>query len=102
MHLHPRRIAWLTLAAVLALSPSLLGGATIATATPAAQSASPTLQVESIVGGLATVWAIDFAPDGRIFLTERGGRIRTVTNGTLDPDPWLTIEVAERSGSESG
>jgi glucose/arabinose dehydrogenase len=100
--MHRRHVAWLTLAVVLALGPSLMGRAAVATATPAAQAPSPNLQVESVVGGLATIWAIDFASDGRIFLTERGGRIRTITNGVLDPEPWMSIEVAERSGSESG
>jgi glucose/arabinose dehydrogenase len=99
----PRRLLWLTLIALLALGPSLTARAVPALAAPAAQgSSSADLDVESVVGGLATIWAIDFAPDGRIFLTERGGRIRTVSNGVLDSEPWMTLEVAERSGSESG
>ncbi|MCW5883092.1 MAG: PQQ-dependent sugar dehydrogenase, partial [Anaerolineae bacterium] len=52
-------------------------------------------KVEVLVSGLDTPWAIDFAPDGRIFVTERGGRIRTITDGKLDPEPWLTLDVAE-------
>ena len=47
-----------------------------------------------LVGGLDTAWAIDFAPDGRIFLTERPGRIRVVGGGRLLPEPWMTLEVA--------
>jgi len=47
------------------------------------------------VSGLDTPWAIAFAPDGRIFLTERPGRIRVVQDGKLDPAPWLTLDVAE-------
>ncbi|MDR5693831.1 MAG: PQQ-dependent sugar dehydrogenase [Armatimonadota bacterium] len=39
-------------------------------------------------------WALDFAPDGRIFLTERPGRIRIVRDGRLDPRPWATLPVA--------
>ncbi|HEX4987978.1 MAG TPA: hypothetical protein VFW91_04315, partial [Candidatus Binatia bacterium] len=35
----------------------------------------PDFKIEVVVGGLDTAWAIDFAPDGRIFLTERPGRI---------------------------
>jgi len=31
------------------------------------------LKIEVVVGGLDTAWAIDFAPDGRIFITERPG-----------------------------
>ncbi|NJM53947.1 MAG: PQQ-dependent sugar dehydrogenase [Blastocatellia bacterium] len=40
-------------------------------------------------------WSIDFAPDGRIFVTERPGRIRVVENGKLIPEigqnsKWLS------------
>ena len=56
--------------------------------------------VETFVRGLNTPWAIDFAPDGRIFLTERPGRIRVVERGQLRAEPWLTIEVA--SSGEAG
>lgn len=62
---------------------------------------APSLSVESVVRDLATIWAVDFAPDGRIFLTERSGRIRTVRDGVLDPEPWLTIDGVVESG-ESG
>jgi glucose/arabinose dehydrogenase len=54
----------------------------------------PDLKIEVVVGGLDTAWAIDFAPDGRIFLTERPGRIRVVGGGRLLPEPWMTLEVA--------
>ena len=59
------------------------------------RSSAQELNVETIAGGMATIWAIDFAPDGRIFLTERSGRIRTLRDGRLDPQPWMTIEVVE-------
>ncbi len=50
--------------------------------------------VETIAGGLDTPWALDFAPDGRIFLSERAGRIRVIENGKLHAEPWMTLEVA--------
>ncbi|MCA8976008.1 MAG: PQQ-dependent sugar dehydrogenase [Planctomycetes bacterium] len=35
-----------------------------------------------------------FAPDGRLFLTERmSGNIRVFANGSLDPTPWATVSV---------
>jgi len=52
------------------------------------------LQVEVLVRNLEIPWALDFAPDGRIFLTERPGRIRIVRDGRLDPRPWATLPVA--------
>jgi glucose/arabinose dehydrogenase len=48
-----------------------------------------------VVQGLDTPWAIDFAPDGRIFITERPGRIRVVKDGQLFAEPWITLEVVE-------
>lgn len=39
--------------------------------------------IDTVVTGLEVAWAIDFAPDGRIFLTERTGRIGAA--GTLRP-----------------
>lgn len=49
----------------------------------------------TIAKGLDTPWAIDFAPDGRIFLTERPGRIRIIKDGALQTEPWMTLDVAE-------
>jgi glucose/arabinose dehydrogenase len=60
-------------------------------------TAPDNLRVETVVRGLETPWAIDFAPDGRIFITERPGRIRVVKNGQLLGEPWVTIDVTEVS-----
>lgn len=60
----------------------------------------PGLSVETFVRGLDTPWAIDFAPDGRIFVTERPGRIRIIERGQLRSEPWMTFEVA--AVSEAG
>lgn len=57
-------------------------------------AAAAEFHVETILRGLSTPWAIDFAPDGRIFLTERPGRIRVVERGQLRAEPWLALEVA--------
>lgn len=64
--------------------------------TPSAFETNPPVHenVEVFVDGLAVPWAIDFAPDGRIFLTERAGRIRLVKGGQLQRDAWMTLEVA--------
>lgn len=49
--------------------------------------------VESVARGLDVPWALAFAPDGRIFVTERRGRIRVVEGGVLRDEPWLEFEV---------
>lgn len=51
--------------------------------------------VEVFAKGLDTPWAIDFAPDGRIFLTERAGAIRVIKDGRLQSDVWMKLPVTE-------
>ena len=51
-------------------------------------------QVQIVVRGLEVPWALAFAPDGRLFVTERPGRIRVVRDGRLDPAPIATLRVA--------
>ncbi|WP_068618212.1 PQQ-dependent sugar dehydrogenase [Paenibacillus tuaregi] len=47
---------------------------------------------EVVANNLETPWAIDFAPDGRIFFTERNsGRVRVVENGKLKSTPVITL-----------
>ncbi|MGW9123823.1 PQQ-dependent sugar dehydrogenase [Paenibacillus chitinolyticus] len=47
---------------------------------------------EVVASNLETPWAVDFAPDGRIFFTERNsGRIRVVVNGQLKSAPVITL-----------
>jgi glucose/arabinose dehydrogenase len=48
-----------------------------------------------VAQGLETPWAVAFAPDGRMFVTERPGRIRVIKDGRLQKEPWLEIEVYE-------
>ena len=49
-------------------------------------------QVETVVTGLEVPWSLDFASDGRLFVTERTGRVRVIVNGELLPEPALTLE----------
>lgn len=51
------------------------------------------ISVTPYVTGLKVVWSLDFAPDGRLFIAEREGRIRVASpSGELDPTPWHTFE----------
>ncbi|MBI2165087.1 MAG: PQQ-dependent sugar dehydrogenase [Chloroflexi bacterium] len=68
-----------------------------ATATPTPAPRPPPgsrLKLESVAKGLEIPWSLAFAPDGRIFLTERKGAVRVSRDGRLLPDPWATLEVA--------
>jgi len=68
---------------------------------PAQQQGGISFRVETVVGGLEVPWAIVWAPDGRMFFTERAGRVRVHEKGKLLPAPLVTIEDVEPSG-ESG
>ena len=57
-------------------------------------SGASTPVVDTVASGLEVPWALAFAPDGRLFVTERVGRIRVIENGGLRQEPWATIPVA--------
>lgn len=67
------------------------------------QEPSP-FRVEVVATGLVTPWSLAFAPDGRLFVAERSGRIRVVTGGRLDSTPWATVTALEETarGYETG
>ncbi len=54
-----------------------------------------------LVTGLQIPWALAFAPDGRLFLTERPGRVRVYMNGQLLAEPALALSDVYTNG-ESG
>jgi aldose sugar dehydrogenase len=58
-------------------------------------------RVETVAENLEVPWALAFAPDGRLFLTERPGRVRVIENGQLRPAPVATLPDVEPTG-ESG
>src|SRR5262249_13702363 len=57
--------------------------------------------VQVVLTNLQIPWAMAFAPDGRLFFTERPGRVRIYANGQLLPDPALTLNDVFTTG-ESG
>lgn len=61
---------------------------------PAAAQLPPGARLEIVARGLNNPWGVGFAPDGRIFISERTGRIRVVHNGELQREPWLELPVA--------
>ena len=58
-------------------------------------------QVETVVAGLQVPWSIAWAPDGRMFFTERPGRVRVVVNGQMRSQPLIVLTDVEPTG-ESG
>lgn len=61
----------------------------------------PKFRVEMVAANLEVVWSIVFAPDERIFFTERPGRVRVIENGNLRAAPLFIIPDIEQKG-ESG
>ncbi len=62
---------------------------------------TPKMRVETVAENLEIVWSMRFAPDGRMFFTERPGRVRVYENGKLRTAPLFTVPDVELSG-ESG
>lgn len=55
----------------------------------------PNSDVQVVVDGLNGPVAFAFAPDGRIFITEKEtGNVRVAVDGVLQPEPVLTVPVA--------
>jgi len=46
-----------------------------------------------VAGGLASPTAMQFAPDGRLFVAEQGGRVRVIKNGSLLSTPFVVVTV---------
>jgi len=63
-------------------------------ASPSSMTEALEPRVEVVASGLQVPWAVAFAPDGRLFVTERVGRIRVIRAGQLDPTPVATLDVS--------
>ena len=57
-----------------------------------------------IAEGLEAPWSLAFAPDGRLFVAERPGRIRVIRRDTLMREPWAVVPAHESAAQsiESG
>jgi len=62
-------------------------------------AAAESYQVETVAENLEIPWGIAFAPDGRIFVTERVGNLRVIEDGILNPEP---VKILDVSGFEGG
>ena len=62
--------------------------------------------VKVLITGLQIPWAVDLAPDGRLFITERLGRVRIASfdgsTATLQPEPWATVDARISPNTERG
>ena len=51
--------------------------------------------VEVVATDLVVPWALAFAPDGRLFFTERPGRVRVIVGGQLQGEPVAQLPASE-------
>jgi glucose/arabinose dehydrogenase len=61
--------------------------------------------VQLVASGLEAPWSVALAPDGRLFVTERPGRVRIVrfgAGGGLDARPWATLPARANPDAERG
>lgn len=54
--------------------------------------------VEVVASGLNVPWAIDFAPNGDLYFTERGGKVSVIRSGTVQ----LLAQIPVTTTSEGG
>lgn len=64
-------------------------------------NADVAFKVETVIANLEVPWSIVWAPDGRMFFTERPGRVRVYENGKVRPEPVFAVPDVEQTG-ESG
>ena len=65
---------------------------------PALETPRDRYAVVTVAEGLESPWGLAFPPDGRILVTERPGRLRTVREGALDPAPVRGVPPVDARG----
>jgi glucose/arabinose dehydrogenase/PKD repeat protein len=72
----------------------ILSMSVVAPVIDVADAAVPSGFTDTLVaGGLNLPTAMEFSPDGRIFVSEKGGNVRVVKNGALLPTPFVSVPV---------
>src|SRR6188474_178177 len=71
----------------------LIAGAFLALiAGPLLSASLPSGFSESVVAsGIASGTAMEFSPDGRLFVCQQGGQLRVIKNGALLATPFLSV-----------
>ena len=79
---------------------SLLGFLALAASTAGAATLPSGFSETLVASGLSNPTTMQFAPDGRLFISEQGGRLRVVKGGSLLPTPFVSVTV--NSSGERG
>src|SRR6185436_6083958 len=56
------------------------------------------IRVVVVARGLNQPWSMAFLPDGAMLVTERGGKLRVIRNGVLDPTPVAGVPAVRAEG----
>ena len=56
------------------------------------------IRVTVVARGIPHPWSLAFLPDGGMLVTERGGRLRIIRNGVLDPQPIAGVPTVQAAG----
>ena len=75
------------------LVPLLLLVLALEGASPHAATLPPGFSQVLVATGLSSPTAMQFAPDGRLFVAEQGGHLRVIKAGALLPTPFVTLTV---------
>ncbi len=63
------------------------------------QSEKHTFKLETVVEGVTTPWGLDFLPDGRMLIAEKGGALRIAdARGVLAPEPVSGVPAVWSKG----
>src|SRR2546426_6860172 len=83
---------------------ALVGLAFLAYVSPAAGATLPAgFEEQTLASGLTAPTAVAWAPDGRLFVTEKAGRVRVVApDGTMQATPLLDISSHVNSWGDRG
>lgn len=84
--------------------PPIVAGAPADTAL-AVDTTAPVIIIDTLARDLVVPWGVAVAPDGRIFVTERRGRVLVLPAGGGPPVEWARLDVHAEDpawGPESG
>jgi glucose/arabinose dehydrogenase len=56
------------------------------------------IRVVVVARGIAHPWSLAFLPDGTLLVTERGGKLRAIRGGTLDPQTVAGVPTVRAAG----
>ncbi len=89
-------------ALLLALVAGLLLPASHAAAHPLYTALPDGFYEQQIVGGLVVPTSFAVAPDGRIFITEKSGRVRVVADGEMQEQPFIDLSNEVNDAADRG